>query len=74
MTTLSVPLPQHLEEFVNQQVKLGRAANKADVVRKAINMLREEEAYQDFLRADREVKEGKIIRGDLRQILKRRRK
>ncbi len=71
MTTLSVPLPAHLETFVNEQVKNGFAHNKAEVVRKALVLLAEEEAINAVLRSQQEAKEGKILRGDLREIAKR---
>ena len=71
MSTLSVPLTPKLEEFINNQVKSGRAANKADVVRKALVAMEEEEAISVVLEAQREVREGKILRGDIRQLLKR---
>lgn len=71
MSTLSVPLPPHLEEFVSEQVKRGLAANKADVVRKALKLLREEEAIRVVLESEREIGEGKILRGDLRKLAKK---
>ena len=71
MTTLSVPLPAHLEEFINSQVKSGRASNKADVVRKALNRLAEDEAVQNIITAEKELRDGKGLRGDLRQLLKK---
>lgn len=71
MTTLSVPLPPNLEEFINRQVKEGKAASKADVVRKAINLLSEENAIQDVLLAQKEYREGKGLKGDLRELLKK---
>ena len=61
MSTLSVPLTPKLEEFINSQVKSGRAANKADVVRKALVAMEEEEAISVVLEAQREVREGKIL-------------
>ncbi|MBI2476050.1 MAG: type II toxin-antitoxin system ParD family antitoxin [Candidatus Taylorbacteria bacterium] len=67
MTTLSVPLPAHLEKFIKQQVKSGKAANKAHVVRYALERLSEEEAIADVLRAQKEP----TIRGDLRELVKK---
>lgn len=67
MSTLSVPLPPHLEEFIKEQVKIGHAANKADVVRKALKLLEEEEAINAVLRAEKEP----ILRGDLRKLMKK---
>ena len=67
MSTLSVPLTPKLEEFINDQVKSGRAANKADVVRRALVALTEEEAIREVLKAAREP----IIRGDIRKLMKK---
>ena len=64
MTTLSVPIPQHLEDFINEQVKLGRGANKAAVVRRAIDHLREQEAITSVLNAQREP----TLKGKLRNL------
>lgn len=71
MSTLSVPLNKNLEEIVNSFVKKGYATNKAEVMRKALIFLAEEEAMQDVLRAERELADGKILRGDLRKIVAR---
>lgn len=71
MSTVSVPLTPKLEEAVGQLIKLGRGANKADVIRKAIIALAEEEAVVAVLQAEQEVREGKLIRGNLRQVLKK---
>ncbi len=70
MTTLSVPINAELEKFIENMVKDGRAANKADVVRKALRRMSEEEAVQAVLISQQEVKEGKVLRGDLREYLK----
>lgn len=70
MSTLSVPLTPLLEEFINAQVKSGRAANKADVVRRALIAMTEEEAVQDVLLAQKEIHEGKGLKGDLRKLMK----
>lgn len=71
MSTLSVPLTPQLEEFINGQVKAGRAANKADLVRRALVAFSEEEAIQEVLLAQREISDGKGLRGDLRELAKR---
>ena len=67
MSTLSVPLNKDLEEIVNSFVKKGYAPNKAEVMRKALIFLAEEEAVQDVLRAEKEP----ILRGDLRELIKK---
>jgi len=71
MTTLSVPIPSHLEEFIRRQIKEGRGANKADVVRRAITRLSEEEAINAVLRSEREATLGEILSGNLRELVKR---
>lgn len=71
MSTLSIPITPPLEEFINRMVKSGAAATKADVVRKALACFEEEQAVADVLRAEQELKEGKILRGDLREIVRR---
>lgn len=71
MSTLSVPLTPELEIFINAQVKSGRAANKADVVRRALRAMSEDEAVEAVLLAHKEIAEGKGLRGDLRELMKR---
>ena len=67
MSTLSVPLPPNLEKFIENQVKIGRATNKADVVRRALTVLSENEAVEAVLRATEEP----ILKGDLRDLMKK---
>ena len=69
MSTLSVPLTRDMEDIVNSFVKRGYASNKAEVMRKALVFLAEEEAIQDVLKAEKELLEGKILRGDIRKIM-----
>ncbi|MEA2112393.1 MAG: hypothetical protein U9P50_00255 [Patescibacteria group bacterium] len=71
MTTLSVPLTPKLENIVNSFVKEGYAPNKAEVMRKALIRLSEEEAIKDLLEAEQEVRDGKILRGDLDELTKK---
>jgi len=71
MSTLSVPLTPELEEAVNRLVKEGYGANKADVVRKAIKRLSEEEAINAILESQSEARAGKLLDGDLKSLMKR---
>lgn len=66
MTTLSVPLPAHLDELVKRLAK-QRGSNKAQIVRQALELLAEEEAIQAVLKAEREP----TLRGDLRKLAKK---
>jgi len=70
MSTISVPLTQPLEAFIERAVKRGTASTKAEVVRQALSRYAEEEAVEAVLRARQEFKDGKEIRGDLKKILK----
>ncbi|HLD20154.1 MAG TPA: type II toxin-antitoxin system ParD family antitoxin [Patescibacteria group bacterium] len=67
MSTLSIPLTPQLETFIDEQVRLGRAANKADVVRKALRLLLEEEAVAQVLRAEKEP----TLSGNLDELVKK---
>ena len=67
MSTISVPLSAELEEKLNHMVISGVGSNKADVVRRAIDKLSEEEAINSVLRA---IKEPSLS-GDLRTLMKK---
>ena len=67
MTTLSVPISGDLEKFIEEMVKSGKGANKADVVRRALREYRENEALETVLQAQREP----TLRGDLRKLMKK---
>ncbi len=67
MSTISVPLPANLEEFVNRMVKSGAAANKADVVRKALRRMSDDEAVEAILRAQKEPN----LKGDLDMLARK---
>lgn len=71
MSTLSVPLTPELEKAIEKMVKAGIAPNKAEAVRMAIKFFSEEQAVQTVLKAEQEMKEGKILRGDLQQLAKK---
>lgn len=70
MSTLSVPLTPELSEKINQLVRDGHASTKAEAARKAIEFYSEEMAIKDVLEAEQELKDGKILRGDLDDLLK----
>ena len=70
MTTLSVPLSAHLEELVKKLAK-QRGSNKAAIVREALELLAEEEAIAVVLKAEQELAEGKLLKGDLRTLVKK---
>lgn len=71
MSTLSVPLTPTLEAFIDSLIKQGRAPNKAEVVRQALVKFAEDEAVATVMQSMREVKEGKILSGNLDDIASR---
>ena len=70
MSTISVPITAQLEIFIDSMIKNGRAANKAAVVRQALVKFAEDEAVEVVLRSEQEMRDGKILRGDLRELMK----
>ncbi len=71
MTTLSIPVSGDLEKFIKRMVKEGKGANKADVVRRALREYAENEALDNILQAEREFAQGRVLRGDLRELVKK---
>ena len=69
MATISVPLSPKLQECLDGLVADGVGANRADVMRRALENYAEEEAVNAVLKAEREVTSGKILRGNARKIL-----
>ncbi len=67
MSTISVPLSPHLEEELNKLVQSGYGSNKADVVRRALTRVAEDEAVEAVLRAQKE----ESLYGDLRDLAKK---
>jgi putative addiction module CopG family antidote len=70
MAILSVSLPPDLESFIDQEIKSGEFESKGQVVKKALKKLQEDIVVERILRAGREVKEGKVLRGNLRDLVK----
>ena len=68
MSTISVPLSEELVAHLDQLVA-HTGTTRASVMRKALEKLAEDEAVEAVLRAEREIAEGKILRGDIRKIL-----
>lgn len=69
MSTLSVPLTPELEKAVQKIVKAGIASNKAEAVRMAIKFFSEEQAVQDVLKSQKEAREGKLLSGDIDELM-----
>lgn len=71
MTTISVPINAEQEEFIKRYVKSGQAANKAHAVRRALDLLAEEDFFESFLRAKEDLRAGRVYSGDLRKLTKK---
>lgn len=71
MTTISVPITSEQEEFIARYVKSGKAANKAHAVRYAIQRLSEEEALASVREGQRDIREGRVYKGDLDTLAKK---
>ncbi len=68
MATLSIPVDNTLAEFISNMISSHKAENKAEVVRRALHLLREEEALKDVLEARADVINGKVYKGNLRKL------
>ncbi len=67
MSTISVPIPAHMEESLNNLIKNGRGSNKAELIRRAITNMVEDEAVQTVLNAMKEP----TLSGDLKELAKK---
>lgn len=70
MTTLSIPIDKTLEQFVDDMITSKKADNKTQVVRKALYKMREDEALKDLIEARADVAQGKVYKGNLRELVK----
>lgn len=71
MSTISVPISHNLETFIEDMIRRGIAPNKAEVVRQALVRYAEDQAVEAVLQSMREIKEGKVLRGDLDELAAR---
>ena len=71
MTTISIPITVEQEKFIRSYIKEGKADNKAQVVRRALAHFAEDEAVRIVLEAEREIMEGKGLRGDLKKLMRK---
>lgn len=69
MATISISLNKSSEDCLDALVADGVGSSRSDVVRRAVEQLAEDEAVRRILESQQEVKEGKIIRGDIDEIL-----
>ena len=67
MSTITVPLTAELMKLITDLIADGKAANKADLVRRALKKFGEDQAVADVLEARKEPR----LRGDLRTLAKK---
>ena len=71
MATITVPINKDLENFIDEELSLGESESKAHLVRYALERLREERAFLRIEEAKRDVKEGRVYKGNLKILLKK---
>lgn len=64
MTTLSVPINDTLLGFIDEMIATHKAETKAEVVRRALYKMREDEAVKAVLESEQDILEGKIEKWD----------
>jgi len=63
--TISIPISTELNDFINEQVRLGKASSKAELIRRAIVQFKEDTFVNTILQAKQEIRSGKALKGDL---------
>ena len=69
MATISVPLSAELEHQLDGLVREGVGSSRADVMRRAFERFAEDSAVLAVVEAEQEMREGKVLRGNSRDIL-----
>jgi Arc/MetJ-type ribon-helix-helix transcriptional regulator len=72
MTTISVPIPDDLLQFVDSIISSGEVENRAQAIRKAIRTMREQNEIKEIFEASLQVRQGISHTGDLKSILAKR--
>jgi len=71
MAILSVSLPPDIEAFIESEIASGRFETKSQVVKRALRKLESENAFDRIIIAEKEMDEGKGLKGDIRKLLKK---
>ncbi|MDO8430728.1 MAG: hypothetical protein Q7S72_01955 [Candidatus Taylorbacteria bacterium] len=70
MTTISIPISNELNNFIDEQVRLGNASSKAELIRRAIIRFKEGAFIATIVNAKQEIRDGKALSGDLDELAK----
>jgi putative addiction module CopG family antidote len=71
MSNLSVSLTPELEAFIEREIEMGEFESKGQLVRKALREFEEDLVVARIIKASRDAKQGKIFRGDPRELIKK---
>jgi len=71
MATITTPIGKELEDFIKREVREGNAATKTQVVRQALELLREERALERIREAEDDIENKRIYKGDLQKLIKK---
>ncbi len=71
MSIVTIPLESDLIAFIEAEIKEGNAETKTQVIRQALRKLREERAFARLREAESDVREGRLLKGDLKKLLAR---
>lgn len=73
MTTISVPMPKDLLDFVDSIITSGEAENRAQAIRRAVRKMREQIEINEIFQASNQIIQGRAYEGNLKDIIKARR-
>lgn len=71
MSIITISIDTTIEKFLDNQIKNKKAESKSQLVRDAIRFFREELELRDLMLGSKEVKERKLLKGDLRKLAAR---
>lgn len=60
MSTLSIPITEKMEQFIQSQISQNKAETKAEVVRRALTYFAEQQAVAAVLESEQDIREGKL--------------
>ena len=68
MTTISIPLNSRLNDFINEQVRIGNASSKAELIRRIIIKYKEEVFIKSLQEAEEDIRMGRVFTGNLDKL------
>ena len=71
MATITIPITKELENFIEEEIASGVSETKAGLVRLALSRLQEVRALARLQEAERDIKDGRVYKGDLKTLLKK---